>query len=167
MAGYGDDSAFAAWLAENGYSLPPGAPAPAVLRQRGSAYLDGLPALTGSAFSGAPTGGYDQERAFPRTGATAHGMPIPDNVIPSPIIHASYVAAFQEAKLPGSLAPVVTAGRQIKREKVEGAVEREYFQGAEGAVANAVPILPEVTGLIAPFLVVEVEGVGLGLWSIG
>lgn len=164
MAGYGDDSTFDAWLAENGYSLPPGAPATAVLRQRGSTYLDGL---YGPSFSGAPTGGFSQERAWPRTGATAYSMPIPDNVIPTPILHASYAAGLQEGKVPGSLAPVVTAGRQIKREKVEGAVEREYFQGGDDATANAVPVLAEVAGLVAPFLIVKLEGTALGVWSIG
>ena len=34
MAGYGDDSAFAAWLAGQGFTLPSGAPTAAVLRQR-------------------------------------------------------------------------------------------------------------------------------------
>ncbi|HYE46226.1 MAG TPA: DnaT-like ssDNA-binding protein [Caulobacter sp.] len=163
MAGYGDDATFDAWLASNGYSLPPGAPATAVLRQRGSTYLDGL---YGSRYTGAPTGGYAQERAWPRTGATAYSMAIPDNVIPTPIIHASYAAALQEAKTPGSLAPVVTAGRQIKREKVEGAVEREYFQGGDDATANAVPVLAEVAGLVAPYLLPEDNG-GVGLWAVG
>ena len=42
MAGYGDDTGFAAWLADAGLSLPVGAPLPAVLRQRGSDYLDAV-----------------------------------------------------------------------------------------------------------------------------
>lgn len=69
MAGYGDDEGFATWLAENGYTLPDGAPLPVVLRQRGSAYLD---ATYGPRFVGVPTDP-EQEREWPRTGATIFG----------------------------------------------------------------------------------------------
>ena len=68
MAGYGDDSGLAAYLAAQGYVLPEGAATLAVLRQRGSDYLDGL---YGAQFRGVPTDGVTQERAWPRTGATA------------------------------------------------------------------------------------------------
>ena len=67
MAGYGDDDGFQAFLTANGYTLPDGAPAAAVLRQRGSVYVDGTYSLR---FSGSPTGGAAQEREWPRTGAT-------------------------------------------------------------------------------------------------
>lgn len=42
MSGYGTDEGFTAWLTANGYTLAEGAPAKAVLRERGSAYVDGL-----------------------------------------------------------------------------------------------------------------------------
>lgn len=164
MAGYGDDSAFTAWLASNGFSLPVSAPAPAILRQRGSTYVDGL---YGSRFVGAPTGGFAQERAWPRTGATAYSLAIPDNVIPTPIVLASYAAALQEANEPGSLSVVATAAGQVKRERVEGAVDIEYFGASGGAAANAVPVLSAVEGLVAPFLLIADTGSSVGLWSIG
>jgi hypothetical protein len=54
MAGYGNDEGFATWLAENGHTLPDGAPLPAVLRQRGSVYIDGH---YGMRFAGEKAGG--------------------------------------------------------------------------------------------------------------
>lgn len=66
MAGYGDDAGFEAWLTENGYTLPGGAPSGEVLRNRGAGYIDGV---YGARFSGIPTGGLAQERAWPRAGA--------------------------------------------------------------------------------------------------
>ncbi len=164
MAGYGDDNAFTAWLATNGFSLPPGAPAVAVLRQRGSAYLDGL---YGARFPGAPSGGFSQERAWPRTGAVAYGQPIPENIIPAAIEQASYFAALREAQQPGSLAATVTPGRQVKREKVEGAVEREFFEAGSDAASNATPVLTAVDGLVAPYLAPSDLGAGFAVWAVG
>lgn len=41
MAGYGDDGGFNIWLTENGHTLPADAPMEAVLRNRGTEYIDG------------------------------------------------------------------------------------------------------------------------------
>lgn len=164
MAGYGDDAGLQAWLADNGYTLPVGAPLPAILRQRASTYVDGL---YGSRFVGVPAGGFAQERAWPRSGATVYGSTIPDDVIPLPVIQASYAAALQEANEPGSLSVTVTAIGTIKREKTD-VLETEYFAGSGDPLANATPTLSAVEGLLAPFLVVEVEeGSGFGIWAIG
>ena len=92
MAGYGEDNGFTAWLADNGLTLPDDALAVAVLRQRGSSYIDGLYGLK---FSGQPTGGLAQERAWPRTGAEALGQSIPADLVPNAIIQASYAAPNQ------------------------------------------------------------------------
>jgi hypothetical protein len=73
MAGYGTDAGFTAWASENGYTLPAEAPSVEVLRNRGAGYIDGV---YGARFSGIPTGGFEQERAWPRTGAYAYGQPI-------------------------------------------------------------------------------------------
>ena len=151
MAGYGDDAGFTTWLAENGYTLPADAPAPAVLRQRGSVYIDGL---YGTRFTGEKTGGWAQERAWPRTGAYAGGSAIPDDVVPLPIIHAAYEAAVVEALNPGSLTVTGSEATRVKRERVEGAVEVEY-QAASSTSAGAaafIPIITVVDGLVAPFL---------------
>src|SRR5690606_6584840 len=113
MAGYGTDDGFSAWLTARGYSLPDDAPAPAVLRQLGSDYIDGVYGLR---FRGAPTDGIAQERAWPRTGATANTTAIPDDTIPAAVINASYAAAYHEALNPGALAAATTGGGQVKRE---------------------------------------------------
>lgn len=150
MAGYGTDEAFAAWLVENGYALPDSAPSAPVLRQRGATYIDGT---YGARFSGHPTGGFAQERAWPRTGACAYGQPIGDTVIPSLVVLASYAAAWQEASEPGSLSVSGSEATRLKREKVEGAVEVEYqaFEGPFSA-SSLVTVLTDVEGLLAPFL---------------
>lgn len=168
MAGYGDDVGFTAWLTENGYSLPAGAPALAVLRQRGSTYVDGLygSQFSERRFSGAPTGGFAQERAFPRTGAKAYNTDIPANVTPVAVINASYFAAWYEGNDPGSLAVTVTAAAQIKREKL-GQLETEYVAGSGDALADATPMLLAVEGLLAPFLIPDLPTPATGLWSIG
>lgn len=150
MAGYGDDTAFAAWLAANGYTLPAGSASAAVLRNRGSIYID---ATYGQRFSGAPTGGFAQERAWPRTGATAYGTDIGTSVIPNAVVQASYAAAWQEASSPGSLSASGSAASLVKREKVDGAVEVEYQASSGAFSAEALRlVLTEVDGMLAPFL---------------
>lgn len=149
MAGYGDDAGFTAWLTENGYTLPVGAPTATVLRNRGAGYIDGV---YGSRFSGIPTGGFAQERAWPRTGAYAYGQPIGDSIVPDAVIKASYAAAWQEASAPGSLSASGSAASQVKREKVEG-IEVEYqTNSAEWSASSMVTLLTDVEGLLAPFL---------------
>jgi len=150
MAGYGDDTAFQDWLTANGYSLPDGAPPAAVLRLRGSQYID---ATYGARFSGTPTEGIEQARAWPRTGATAYGNPIAPDAVPGAVEKAAYHAAYAEALSPGSLSVIAIGSERVKREKVEGAVEIEYFDGGSNAVAGATPILSAVEGLLAPLLV--------------
>src|SRR6478736_4815982 len=137
MAGYGDDAGFNAWLAARGYTLPVGAPAPTVLRQIGSDYIDGT---YGARFSGYPTGGVTQERAWPRTNAvTTSGQTIAPDVIPLAVVNASYAAAYQQAIAPGSLTVVTTQEGAIKREKV-GQLEVEYAgASSSGSVTTLSP----------------------------
>lgn len=150
MAGYGDDSGFNTWLTENGYTLSVGAPTAAVLRNRGAGYIDGV---YGARFSGIPTGGFAQERAWPRTGAYAYGQPIGDSIIPDAVIKASYAAAWQEASSPGSLSVVGSAATAVKREKVDGAVEVEYQANSGSWTAESLRlVLTSVEGLLQPFL---------------
>lgn len=153
MAGYGDDTAFATWLVMYGRTLPAGSPAAAVLRQRGSAYIDGTYGLR---FPGTPTGGADQERAWPRTGAVDRwGNALSASTVPTRVIEASYEAAWAEALSPGSLVASGSAAARVKREKVEGAVEVEYQASASstGLVADLTPLLTAVEGLLGPLLV--------------
>jgi len=69
MAGYGTDVDLKSYWDEAGYTYASDAPFGA-LRQRGSTYID---ATYGERFPGEPTGGIDQERAWPRSGATVYG----------------------------------------------------------------------------------------------
>lgn len=152
---YGDDSGLTAWLAANGYTLPAGAPAPAVLRQRGSAYIDGL---YGQRFVGVPADGYFQERAWPRIGTCVQGRAIPPDLVPLAIEHASYAAAYQEAIKPGSLSVSASQGGALKRKKID-TIEKEYFEGSGNAVADATLKLSAVEGLLAPFLTIPIPAV--------
>lgn len=151
MAGYGSDPDLAAWLAGMGYVLPSGAPSPAVLRQRGSAYLD---ATYEGLWSGQRSGGIDQERGWPRTGATiACTTPIPDDAIPVAIVHASYRAAWLDASNPGSLSASVTTGGRVRRQKVD-VIEREFFDDGSSAAGEmgAGFLDSEIDGAMKPFI---------------
>jgi hypothetical protein len=151
MAGYGDDAGLAAWLTANGYTLPDDSPAAAVLRNRGSGYVDGTYGLR---FSGVPTGGADQVRAWPRTGATDRwGNALDANTVPVRVTEASYEAAWAEALSPGSLVASGSAAARVKRERVEGAVEVEYQASSSTSVADLTPMLTAVEGLLGPLLI--------------
>lgn len=158
MAGYGTDEAFTAWLEANGYSLPEGAPSAAVLRQRGSTYIDGM---YGERFPGQPTGGIEQERAWPRTGATIYGTTLADSVIPVRVVEASYMAAYLEATSPGSLAVITDPAKRVKRQKVD-TIEREFFEPGDDAGVYG-PISSSIEGLLAPLLCPEPAGIGIAV----
>lgn len=147
MAGYGTDQGFTDWLITNGHVLPENAPAPAILRQRGSQYIDGL---YGSRFSGLPTGGCAQDRAWPRSDASAHGQEIPADVIPVAVEEAAYAAALQEAIKPGSLSVTATSAGSLKRKKID-VIEKEYFEGSGDALADNTLRLSAVEGLLTPY----------------
>lgn len=149
MSGYGDDTGFAAYLADAGLSLPVGAPLPAVLRQRGSDYLDVT--YTARLQCSAPTGGFDQERAWPRTGHLIYGAAIDDTAIPASWVQASYRAAYREAVTPGWATSSRDPSRMTKREKAD-VVEREFFEPGETAGASGANIDAMIEGMIGPFL---------------
>jgi hypothetical protein len=155
MAGYGDNAAFEAYALAAGYALPDGYTQPQVTaaRQRGSLVIDRYERF----FSGTRTGGYSQERAWGRTGAsTYYGEAIPTGEIPVAIINASYEAAFLELTNPGSLSPVVTGSSTVKREKI-GQIEVEYSTSSSTSVADmvamATPVVTTIEGLLWPFLI--------------
>jgi hypothetical protein len=146
MAGYGDDSGFEAWAEANGYEVP-SSPDVAVLRQRGSAYIDGL---YGPRFSGSPTGGYAQERAWPRTGAQAYDTDIGSSVIPAAVVEASYFAAYADGTKPGSLQATYTPGTTKVLTEVKG-IKWEVI-GDPSKPGSMVPVISAVEGLLARFL---------------
>lgn len=163
MAGYGDDTTFATWLTDNGYTLPGTAPSPAVLRNRGSQYID---SVYGSRFVGR-IAAYDQERQWPREGAIVSGQLIPSDVVPAAVIHASFYAAYQEATKPGSLSVVGSGATRVKRKKV-GQLEVEYQSTSSESETGAdlTPIISVVDGMLAPFLRDD-SFVCIGLLSVG
>jgi hypothetical protein len=149
MAGYGTDQGFTDWLAANGYSLPAGAPTAAVLRQRGSTYIDGT---YGYRFLGTPTDGLAQERVWPRTGATIYGSTIASTLIPTRVIEASYMAGYIEATNPGFLTVVTDPSKRVKRQKVD-TIEREFFEPGGGSVfAPDTPVSSVIEGILAPLI---------------
>lgn len=153
MSSYGTDAEFQAWLDANGLTLPTGAPPPAVLREIGSAYVDGAyePSLTCSA----RTGGWSQDLAWPRTGHSVNGQSIPSDLIPQAWINASYRAAYLTAATPGWAQGGQNPNRITKREKA-GDVEREFFAVGDGAVASRAAtgfnVDPLIDGWIAMWL---------------
>lgn len=167
MAGYGDDAALTAWLGATGHTLPVGAPTLAVLRERGSGFVDGS---YEARFVGIRAGGFAQERSWPRSSAVlVSGETVPDDVIPFAVINASFDAAYAEASTPGSLSAAGSASSRVKREKVEGAVEVEYQASSANSniVADLTPVLTTVEGLLKPFLKPDDIGAGVGIWSVG
>lgn len=150
MAGYGTDNGFNDWLAGNGFSLPAGASSPAALRQIGSVYVDA------HAFPGVPTGGFAQDRAWPRAGATAYGQSIPDDTIPAKVVDAAYVAGYFEALNPGALttrSAAIDVQVKRKKERVEGVVEEETEYFAAPTTGDSAQVtVPMAENLLKPFV---------------
>lgn len=161
MAGYGTDQGFRDYATAAGYVIPEGTTDAQITaaRQRGSLVIDRYEPR----FSGRRTGGFAQERSWPRSDAlTYYGEPIDLGVIPVAIVNASYEAAFLEMTNPGSLSPVVTGSAAVKREKV-GQLEVEYQQSASGATAAelaalATPVVTVIEGMLWQFLVPVMPG---------
>jgi hypothetical protein len=164
MAGYGTDELFTTWLSDNGYTLPENAPAKAILRQRGSQYID---SLYGARFVGEPVAPFGQDRAWPRRNAVVGGVAIPETTTPNAVVYASFYAAFQEATNPGSLTAVGSSTTTVKREKV-GELEVEYQNSSSSGslVDGLTPIMTVVDGMLAPYLRI-VPAQSIGMWSIG
>lgn len=166
MEGYGGDTAFAAWLSANGLSLPSGGPSQAILRLRGASYVDGTygPRLVCST----PTGGFDQDRSWPRTGHVVGSIAIPPDAIPAKWVEASYRAAYLIATNPAFGSATVNPMQRVKRQKVD-VIEREFFDGGavEIGAGGLVAIDAEIDGLVAGLLCPDVSGEFAGLWAIG
>lgn len=162
MSGYGTDEAFADWLTSNGFTLPQGAPSPAILRQRGSDYLDAT--YAGRLTCSSPSGGFEQERAWPRSGHVAGSQAFPSDVIPAAWVRASYRAAWLEANTPGWTTASIDPNRRTKREKAD-VLEREFFAPSETGTRESLGNVDSVIdGMVAPLLCIDGS---LGLWAIG
>lgn len=163
MAAYGSDDGFTQWLAEQGYTVPDTAPAPAVLRARGSAYVDGYEQY----WTGYRTGGAMQELGWPRTGASMNcTLSVPSDVIPPAVVTASYRAAWLEAETPGVLAgPTISQGARIKRQKVD-VIEREFFDDGKAEVGGGPSFIDsQIDGMLGAFICND-DGAAF-LWTLG
>lgn len=148
---YGTDEGFETWLATMGYTLPDDAPTSAVLRARGSAYLDGT---YEAHWCGQRTDGVTQEDGWPRTGAKIHcKTAIATDVIPVAVVTASYRAGWLEASTPGILSGSASGGGRIKRQKVD-VVEREFFDDGKAEAGSGGPafIDAEIDGAMRAFI---------------
>ncbi|WP_305096473.1 DnaT-like ssDNA-binding protein [Croceibacterium aestuarii] len=163
MASYGTDEGFTTWLAEQGYTLPDGAPTSAVLRARGTAYVDGYEAY----WTGTRTDGVAQELAWPRTAATMNcTVAIADDVIPPAVVTATYRAAWLEAQTPGVLiGSAGNAGSRVRRQKVES-IEREFFDDGKAEVGSGPSFIDsQIDGLLSAFICDGKDGPFL--WTLG
>ncbi len=166
MTAYGTDHGFAEWLIEQGYDLKADGPWQDALRARGSAYVDGYEQY----WTGHRTNEVWQDRAWPRSGAKLNcTVDIPDDVVPIAIITATYRAAWLESQTPGILAGAATApGKRVKRNKVEGAVEREYFDDGKAAVGSGPAFIDSIIdGALRQFACTEQPGGTAFMWSLG
>lgn len=147
MAHYGTEAGFEAYALQMGYTPVEGAVDPAL--ERATMWLDGT---YGARYPGMPTGGYEQELGWPRTGATnCKGYVIPPSVIPAEIERATYEATLRELAKPGGLQPDVTVGQVKKSVSISGAVSVTYAD--EGGVVQAqTPTLVIVDNMLACLL---------------
>lgn len=152
MSGYGTDDGFASWLSGQGLTLPVGAATPAVLRQIGSDYIDA--AYEHALSCSRRASGFEHDRAWPRTGHRIRGQLVPDTLVPPQWVNASYRAAYLEATNPGWAIATRDPNRVTKREKVDGAVEREFFGFSDGVTTNASGMVVDATinGMVLPLL---------------
>lgn len=162
---YGDDPGFETWLSVHGHVLPDDAPSAAVLRARGSAYLDGT---YEGLWTGRRTEGVTQEDGWPRVGAKLHcTTAIADDVIPVAIVHAAYRAAWLEASTPGILAATATSGQRVARERVD-VIEVTYHNDGRVRPGTGGPsfVDGEIDGLMSAFICTAANS-GLFLASVG
>lgn len=150
---YGTVEDFLEYCRDNGYNvddLPPSPPeAVEVLLRRGSVYIDGV---YRSRYPGRKTGGREQVRDWPRTGARdASGEPIADDEIPREIEQATYEAAIREFNNPGSLLPDYVATERVKSETV-GPLSVTYADSSSMSAQDALPVISQIDMILEPLL---------------
>lgn len=107
-------------------------------------------------FYGVKAGGRDQDRQWPRKLSSGdeitdrYGFTIAIDEVPNEVVIAAYEAAELERADPGSVNPVITPNRQVRSERVEGAVSREFFDRSD--TKAAIPVLTFIDELLYPLL---------------
>lgn len=152
MAGYGSDEEFQAWLASQGFVIPPGSPCAETLRQIGADYVDA--AYGHLLMCSQKTGGWEQERQWPRAGHRIGGELLPDDLIPLAWVNASYRAGYLQATNPGWATGTVDPNRITQTEKVD-VISRTFFApGDAGGAASAAGMVSDATinGMVIPYL---------------
>lgn len=107
----------------------------------------------GAAFVGYKTGGFDQEREWPRTGAVSNSFPsrpFGTSEIPERLTNAVYEAAWREASASGSLNADFKPNKYSSVD-IDGAVAVEYAANITSAADIQVQI-PVIDSLLAPLL---------------
>ena len=99
-------------------------------------------------FIGGKTGGWAQEREWPRSGIDG----LPDNVIPVQIEYATYEAAIREGTNPGSLSPDFDRTALVKSEKVD-VLQVTYAVSDNANAGSLLPVIPAIESLLSAFLV--------------
>lgn len=115
----------------------------------GSEWIDGS---YGESFSGYKTGGFLQDRQWPRTSASSNTYPIyifGVNEIPQILINAVYEAAYREAANPGSLLKDYTPGK-YRRVSIDGALSVEY--AGFSLASDIQTTFPVIDRILAPLL---------------
>jgi hypothetical protein len=161
---YGTETDFEDWLCMQGYSLSADAPSSWALLARGTAYVDGYETY----WTGQRAGGIMQVLGWPRTGATMNcTIAIPNDAVPPAVVTATYRAAWLEGQTPGILTGSAAApGQRVKREKVDGAVEVEYFDDGKSTAGGAVRFIDGAIDAALSGFICDATG-GAFVWSLG
>lgn len=114
---------FKAWRTANGFTTPAADdPDLESALRRGSTWLS-----TYFQWKGSPLKPRVQALAFPRTGVTdCDGAAVADDEVPREVELALFVASQFEVQTPGGLTPTVNPNQQVKRVRVEGAVDVHF-----------------------------------------
>lgn len=132
---YGTNTSLAAYLALTGRTLTGDAD---FARQAGSLYIDGAYC---DRFKSTPL---TEDAEFPR---------VYFNPTPVRVERAAYEAAYLWGLDNTSLSVSVSGNAVVKREKVEGAVEVEYFENTETVGVNgALPKFSVIEGLLSRYI---------------
>lgn len=154
---YGTVDGFFEYCDALGYDLGDLNPSPSpdlevesILR-RGSVYIDGM---YRDRFSGKRTQGREQDREWPRTGATdASNTPLSSSEVPVEVTHATYEAALREHDSPGYLLPDYIAADRIKSETV-GPLQTTYMDPITSMAGGADnwPVIGIIDQILAPLI---------------